>query len=648
MPGPLIQEYRLLTRPYRVALWSIMGRFKTRLVEQTATRFIGSDDMDAKVGALEKIRNRFDAMHEAFLRNEANYESHLAAAIHELIEKGVIETKGTVVEDQSHLAIRAARRRTEQVERYLHRVKRLWSQVSASDRSDDRVFAALSESVSPFYGVVYDPESNYASGRRSLYHLAIWSPHSKLLSLPYLSGRRAGVDVLKNLCLCPTMITSEPDTAGGIRVLDGDHELAALLDLSTEAYLDFEKPELITGWIQELVFDPKDRFYLLHPLGDSEQYTGRFTDLFWYLHDVMRYVITDEDSERDVVEASAKAEPKGILFISTPSVEALQCLVTLDDTQFGDAHCKRTALQHQIWASWVDVGGNSLVPIMYEDFGSLRTKYFRDLAQSYKAPLGRNIIHNAKINMNVISGLIREARSRDAADPAEALWNAQQITTFIAHDYALRENLHDLRLDQIFFERLSEEQLSKLIPMMVAYHAAVHQVLWNDLRTYFVNGESMDSIAPSILVKRIGEALDCRVGIDDIAKQPDFAALFFMFNELIANTRPRSDEIERPRAAGKPTPVEWLINVKIDFSPERKIITLTQCVASSESPFGAAQKARSILERNHQSRSSALDGRDTATFIIDPKEPYKRDGNWWHLDHILTLSRPVRADTTVK
>jgi hypothetical protein len=28
MPGPLLQEYRLLTRPYRLALWGIMGRYK--------------------------------------------------------------------------------------------------------------------------------------------------------------------------------------------------------------------------------------------------------------------------------------------------------------------------------------------------------------------------------------------------------------------------------------------------------------------------------------------------------------------------------------------------------------------------------------------------------------------------------------------
>jgi hypothetical protein len=502
------------------------------------------------------------------------------------------------------------------------------------------VFAALSESISPFYGVVYQADSDQFSTKRSQYHFAIWSPHSRLLSLPYLAGRRAGVNALKSLCLCPTMITTEPDSASGIRVLDEDQELAELLNLSTEAYLDFEKPELITGWIQELIFAPKDRFDPRRSINDAEQSTGKFTDLFYYLNDVIRYVITDEDQTADVIEPSVLAKPKGILFISTPSIDALQYLVTFDRAQFGDDRCRMTALQEQIWTSWVEVGGSSIVPILYEDFVSLRTKYFHDLAQSYKAPLGRNIIHNAKTNMNVIAGLIRKARNRRTADPDEALWNAEQITTFIAHDYALKETIHDLRLDRIFFERLTEEQLSQLIPLMVAYHASVHQVLWSDLRSYFVNGESMNENAPSMIVTSIGETLGYRVGIDDIARQPDFAALFFMFNELIANTRPRSDEIERAQMINNPMPVEWKINVTIDFSLDQRIVTLTQCVSSSESPFGPAQSAKSILERNYQSRSSTLNSRDTVTFLIEPKKPYQKDGVWY-FDQILTLSRPV-------
>jgi hypothetical protein len=624
-----------------------MGRFKTRLVEQVATKFGDSKDTDAKAVALERIRNCFDRTYDNFLKNKTHYESQLASAIDELIKKGVIETQGTVLhQDQSRLAMRTAERRTEQVEKYLHRVKRLWSLVSA-DHQSDAMFAALSESVSPFYGVVYQADSDQVSTKRSNYHFAIWSPHSRLLSLPYLSGRRAGVNVLRNLCLCPTTITTEPDVTSGIRVLDEDQELAELLNLSTEAYLDFEKPELITGWIQELLFSPGDRFDLRRSVNDAELSTGKFTDLFYYLNEVIRYVITNEDKTAEVIEPSPLAKPKGIIFISTPSIDALQYLVTFDRVQFGDARGMKTALQEQIWTSWVEVGGNSIVPIVYEDFVSLRTKYFHDLAQSYKAPLGRNIIHNAKTNLNVIAGLIRKARSRRTLDPDEALWNAEQITTFIAHDYALKETIHDLRLDRIFFERLTEEQLSKLAPLMVAYHAAVHQVLWSDLRSYFVNGESMDEKAPSTIVKSIGETLGCRVGIDDIARQPDFAALFFMFNELVANTRPRSDEIERARMTQNLRPVEWHISVKIDFSLDQRIVTLAQCVASSESPFGAAQSAKSILERNYQSRGSALNGRDTATFLIEPKEPYKRH-EIWHFDQILTLSRPARAIPTAK
>lgn len=231
-----------------------------------------------------------------------------------------------------------------------------------------------------------------------------------------------------------------------------------------------------------------------------------------------------------------------------------------------------------------------------------------------------DVAHSSKNMMNSITSLIRAAK-KDLLEPElnqENLWNAEQYSLFIGQDYGVLQRMMEMASSDTggdiapILARLTNAQLIDLVELCVRYITAVSQIVYSENRQYFVGGKPVTGVFPSDILETLKSRiqsiydswnLDYTSGEWEFRADPLFCTMFFIFREIVDNTRPRLTE------TASEGPQERYFDLQISHpltaSKTGRVLTFVQraprgCKSSSDSPFLGADRAASVDRFNRR------------------------------------------------
>jgi hypothetical protein len=399
------QQYPLLAGPYRVMLWAMLSRFKTRFVGNLANE-IGRLPLRTRLEVIKRVSASLQQFNATFPMITQEYHNKLEDGIRDLRNHRLVNVQGTSAKDLAHCRVR-------QISAYLQSMTDHWIRLETSttqmvsDKRDfdaadfvgyrDGVFAAIAEAVWPYYGVIYETGSSAVPQ----HNFATWVQNSELINEPFLSPIGESSEELRRALLYPAMSPGEAFNGQCDPLLP---KLAKLLDGASDAFIDFDEPGKRkldpVGLVQKLEDEFLDAATLV-PIEWGRRHLerkeiGRFVDLYFFNYWIIRCGIRLDAGDRI---------PAGVLFLGMPSIHALCHLVPpyepLEDSEVisseGEiAPSKENTLRERTLLAWKEAGGMAFGRAFRQDTIKLRTKLSADADASVRARQGAAWAHDVK------------------------------------------------------------------------------------------------------------------------------------------------------------------------------------------------------------------------------------------------------------
>ncbi|GEM_PF-5817229 len=405
------QQYGLLAGPYRVMLWAMLSRFKTRFVGNLANE-LSRLPHQARYEVIKRVCVSHRQFQTTFSEVRQQYQNKLEESIVDLRRHKLINIQGANARELADCRVR-------QIDAYLRSMCENWAKLEthtiehASDVSNhgadeseiyrNRVFAAISETIWPYYGVVYE-----INAQKNRHNFATWVQKSELIAEPFLSRIGDSSDELRR-----AVLYSAVNLADGLNG-ECDHllpKLAELLDSASDAFIDFDEPEKRKLDPVGLVQGLKDEFLEAKKLvpiewgrlhGERKE-VGRFVDLLFFNYWIIRHGIrlSDFDADKRIEDPT----PAGVLFLGMPSIYAFCHLVPpykpLADSEIIPSQSeicssKESSLRERMLLAWKEAGGQAFSRAFREDTIKLRTKLLADADASARARQGAAWAHDVK------------------------------------------------------------------------------------------------------------------------------------------------------------------------------------------------------------------------------------------------------------
>jgi hypothetical protein len=390
MSGFLTKQYELLAGPYRTALWGILCRFKTRFVANIANDFCTlREARPQQKDAIDQALLAYSLAYERFLQSRDDFKRTLSGSIDDF----KIELDSKALSEMRAFEIQQYFKRTLEkwrvlAERWSALAKRSSTKIADSDR--DSLFEVISESLWPYYGVVYKVK-NRSDKALSDYNFATWIQKTDLLSQPFLSRIGTSSDGLSGQILYPTM-SRHPEHNAPMRTI---------LKVASDTFQDFDEPspDDPVGLVQMLpkTFIRKGfkrYLWIEKHLNENRRCqqlrrkslmsAGRFTDLFFFNNDVIRSVIREVNQKESISQINDDGQDdKGILFLAAANIDTLCHLIDIRKRIATSVWSSRKdSLRRRMHEAWFEAGGSAFSIDFHDHVVNLRQKLLDDMSAS--------------------------------------------------------------------------------------------------------------------------------------------------------------------------------------------------------------------------------------------------------------------------
>lgn len=649
------QQYALLSGPSKLALWAILSRFKTRLAGDLASFYALNPHLpDQKRDALKTAVQKLDRAREEFLEHRSDYARILSTAIAALKSHPGVRLAADVDPDKISSI------RVEQIEKYLSYISSAWKKFEAADLLSTNVheiFELISESMWPFYSVVYERHKRTDDQDYSNYNFASWVQESALLSQSFVS--RMSFDTRdSSLCLFPSLVTESPAASGSgeIEILNG--VLRHVHDEASNAFLDFDEQEDVVGLVKALTkqslgikFDIEAVIKRTLEGHISEERKASYTDFFFFNNQIARYII----DERKPKNGNQRSVPKGILYVCSPSIDALGCLLVSSGSR-ADRNSYQEVMMGFIERAWKSVGGEIFTDALSRDLEAFREQLMatgnllevraRHAAAQHFLHVSKGTLTNLMSTIETVGDLVEESFNPILRDK---LYYAHLLSYLVGHDLGIKNKLAEMvggtqTFPDEIVAKLTDENLFELCRLSIKILILLRQFVdKTDRRTYHFQNEIIDLNRESItslinsLKKHILKCYE-ELNIESLVRRGTnafmkdrldqdalYSFMYFVWHEAIYNVRPRDEGA-----------VEQIRYLSLELGETRRSdgwreIILTQRVPAGPYflPFGSAQQTKGINSFNDTFGKNGMG----LVEIAKLEEPIYKDGN-----HLFRLS----------
>jgi signal transduction histidine kinase len=506
-----------------MGVWSMLTRFKTELVRQSAERF-KTLDHESQLRIAEHGLDGLYSIQAWLQNNSSQYAKNLTMTMEGLI----------VRERDIAPAAELATQRVEQIGSYLKQLIAGWEKLRDAP-SFRTAFIAFAQSIWPYYCVTFEPHLKAAGEGLNF---CTWVADAELLNVvccPAITSRKDDAEpVNPTLRLCPSLDDCF-ETAGATG-------LRRVLDIASQHRLDFEHIEKNLGHVQQLAAP--------HQIHRQERIFGRtdgaewtsvpapFTDLFHFNAATYRYLVKDGN------------KTVGVMFLASPAAECLQALVS--------AKTGSSGISYFVPRAWSDAGGELFARTMHRDFAGLRDE-FNLLDQSARAAVYGDVSHNMKNLLASIAGLMRMVQdpSINADQRRAAAQIAEYTSTYAGQEFGLKATEFSMLEVRSLLERLTDADLLMLVKLDFRRQLIARQAIDTcNGRKYVIDGDPVDFVAMPIddviddtrnqlveIYRRIGdtdraEKLAATIELR-LEKDPICLPIALICREIINNMRPR-------------------------------------------------------------------------------------------------------------